>query len=165
MADHEDSGREIGRVELLQAVATAASGYFAANPMAPEKVDDIIKLFFRSLSGASGSYLVAVERHPAVAIEESVYPDRIVCLDCGMDLKFMNRHLREVHGITPLDYRMRWGLPENYPMVASTISAVRKEASRIGREKYLASEKYARLKAEKEAKAKAKALAKKASKG
>jgi len=55
---------------------------------------------------------------PAVPIEQSVTPDHLVCLEDGMKLKVLRKHLEEAHGLTPRQYRQKWGLPEDYPMTA-----------------------------------------------
>ena len=70
---------------------------------------------------------------PAVSIRASVKPDAVTCLDCGAKMKMLKRHLGTEHGMTPAEYRTRWNLPADYPMVAPEYAAKRKElAVRIG---------------------------------
>ncbi len=70
---------------------------------------------------------------PAVPIKQSVKPDYIVCLEDGKKLKMMKRHLNTAYNMTPDDYRKRWGLPRDYPMVAPNYAATRsKLAKKIG---------------------------------
>ena len=67
---------------------------------------------------------------PAVPIRESVFPDYVVCLECAKQYKTLKAHLREDHGLVPDDYRARWNLPENYPLVAPAYSERRSAISR-----------------------------------
>ena len=70
---------------------------------------------------------------PAVSIEQSVKPEYIVCLEDGTEHKMLKRHLRAAHDMTPDEYRQRWGLPRDYPLVSSNYAAVRsKLAKKIG---------------------------------
>ncbi len=70
---------------------------------------------------------------PAVPIKQSVKPEYIVCLDDGKKLKMLKRHLKTAYNMTPDDYRKRWGLPSDYPMVAPNYAATRsKLAKKIG---------------------------------
>src|SRR4051794_8169937 len=84
---------------------------------------------------ASGSTQQAVEepKAPAVPIKKSVQPDYIVCLDDGKRFKSLKRHLRTVYNLTPDQYRAKWGLRHDYPMVAPNYAATRSElAKRLG---------------------------------
>lgn len=74
-----------------------------------------------------------VTLEPAVSVPASVKPDLLVCLDCGAKMKMIKRHLNTDHGLTPAEYRSRWNLNSNYPMVAPDYAAKRKElAVKIG---------------------------------
>jgi predicted transcriptional regulator len=82
---------------------------------------------------ASDEPAVSVELTPAVPIRRSVTDDHIVCLEDGKKLKMLKRHLMTDHGLTPEQYRVRWGLRPDYPMVAPTYSAQRQVlAKQIG---------------------------------
>ena len=70
------------------------------------------------------------ELRPAVPVRKSVQPDYIVCLDDGKRFKSLKRHLRTVYNLTPEQYRAKWGLPANYPMVAPNYTAVRSELAK-----------------------------------
>lgn len=73
------------------------------------------------------------ELKPAVSVRASVKPDAVTCLECGEKMKMLKRHLGTEHGLTPTEYRSRWSLPADYPMVAPDYAAKRKElAVRIG---------------------------------
>ncbi|PYD79762.1 MULTISPECIES: MucR family transcriptional regulator [Komagataeibacter] len=67
---------------------------------------------------------------PAVPIKRSVFPDYIICLEDGRKLKMLKRHLQATYGMTPTEYRIKWGLPEHYPMVAPNYAARRSELAK-----------------------------------
>ena len=72
-------------------------------------------------------------KNPAVSVRRSVTSDHIVCLEDGLKFKSLKRHLRTYHNLTPVEYRNKWGLPANYPMVAANYSEKRAElAKKIG---------------------------------
>lgn len=73
----------------------------------------------------TGSFETAVEFEPAVPVKKSATPDHLVCLEDGKRFKSLKRHLRTEHGLTPEQYRQKWGLASNYPMVARRYSEVR----------------------------------------
>ena len=74
---------------------------------------------------AGGADRPAERPQPAVSIKKSVTPDFIVCLEDGKKLKMLKRHLKTAYGMTPSQYRERWGLPADYPMVAPNYAAQR----------------------------------------
>jgi predicted transcriptional regulator len=67
---------------------------------------------------------------PAVPVAESVTSKHLVCLEDGLELRLLKRHLREVHGMSPEKYRARWGLPDDYPMIATVYSRVRSKLAK-----------------------------------
>jgi predicted transcriptional regulator len=84
-----------------------------------------------ALSGVSGPAVVAeAALEPAVPIRNSVKRDFIVCLDDGKKLKMLKRHLMTHYGMTPEDYRAKWGLPADYPMVAPAYAEQRRELAK-----------------------------------
>lgn len=105
---------------MTEHIVSLASAYFSNNQVPPEKVGDVIREIRRSLEGdeETGPF-------PAVPIEESVHYDHLVCLEDGKQLKVLKRYLRERFNMTPEEYRERWGLPEDYPMVCQEYSEKR----------------------------------------
>jgi predicted transcriptional regulator len=70
---------------------------------------------------------------PAVPAKKSVFPDRLICIDCGAEMKMLKRHLRTEHNLSPEEYRARWGLPADYPIVTANYAKQRsKLAKAIG---------------------------------
>jgi predicted transcriptional regulator len=95
----------------------------------------VINTVYSSLTGLNGQprEVAAEPLKPAVPIRKSVTPEYIVCLEDGKKLKMLKRHLRSTYNMSPDEYRARWGLPPDYPMVAPNYAAQRSEfAKRIG---------------------------------
>ena len=136
MADksrNSDLKEEISPSDVLRMTAEVVSAYVGNNTVPPAKIPEVINTIFgtlRTLDGNGGR----VERpKPAVPIRKSVTPDFIVCLEDGKKLKMLKRHLRTTYSMTPEEYRAKWGLGSDYPMVAPNYSAQRsKFAKRIG---------------------------------
>ncbi|MEP3232105.1 MAG: MucR family transcriptional regulator [Hyphomicrobiales bacterium] len=83
--------------------------------------------------GAENEVETEQTRTPAVPIKKSIKPDMLTCLECGLEFKSLKKHLRASHDLSPEEYRKRWGLPSDYPMVASAYAERRSElAKRIG---------------------------------
>ena len=105
--------------ELLVLTSEIVSSYVANNKLEAHEITSVIEQVYKSLSGLGGaSSLVADRPQPAVPIKKSVQPDHIICLEDGKKLKMLKRHLKTAYNMTPEDYRERWGLPADYPMVA-----------------------------------------------
>lgn len=106
--------------------------------MAPVEVGDYFRATVEELlKENAGDQEPRVEREvqlqPAVPVEESVTPDYLVCLEDGKRFKMLKRHLRTAYGLSPEEYRRRWGLPADYPMVAPNYSALKSnEAKQTG---------------------------------
>ena len=118
--------KSIDRSELLALTADIVSAHVGNNAVAGAEVGALIQSVFDRLNSlATDEPSASVELAPAVAIRRSVTDDHIVCLEDGKKLKMLKRHLMTDHGMTPEDYRARWGLKPDYPMVAPTYSAQR----------------------------------------
>jgi predicted transcriptional regulator len=126
--------QSIGRGELLALTAEIVAAHVGNNALASADVAALIQSVFDTLSGlAADEPAVLVELMPAVPIRHSVTDDHIVCLECGKKLKMLKRHLVTDHEMTPQEYRAKWGLKPDYPMVARTYSAQRQAlAKQIG---------------------------------
>jgi predicted transcriptional regulator len=111
------------------------AAYVSKNTVAANQIPELIHTVFNSLSQAEGQApeVKAEAPRPAVSIKRSVTPEYIVCLEDGKKLKMLKRHLRTTYNMTPDDYRAKWGLPPDYPMVAPNYAAQRSEfAKKIG---------------------------------
>jgi predicted transcriptional regulator len=122
------------RSELLALTSDIVSAHLSNNGVAPAEVASLIQVVFDKLNAlAAVEEATSVELTPAVPIRRSVTDDYIVCLEDGRKLKMLKRHLMTAYGMTPGEYRAKWGLKPDYPMVAPNYAAKRQElATRIG---------------------------------
>ncbi|MEY4708046.1 MAG: hypothetical protein RJB58_1769 [Pseudomonadota bacterium] len=121
--------------DILRLVTEIVAAYVARNPVAASELPGIIKNVHATLGGLSGRAPEGgtAPRPPAVPVKKSVTPDHIVCLEDGKKLKMLKRYLRSRYKMSPDEYRARWNLPPDYPMVAPNYAARRSElAKKIG---------------------------------
>lgn len=112
---------------LITLTADIVAAHVSNNSVAVSDVPTLIGNVHSALAGLSGAGAVpAVALDPAVPIRLSVKKDYIVCLDDGKKLKMLKRHLMTHYGMTPDDYRAKWGLPADYPMVAPAYAEQRR---------------------------------------
>ncbi len=120
------------RREMLEHTTKVVAAHVANNPIAVTDVPGLIATVHQALA-TLGPEEAAPRPEPAVSIKQSVKPEYIVCLDDGKKLKMLKRHLRTAYNMTPDDYRKRWGLSRDYPMVAPNYAKQRSElAKKIG---------------------------------
>jgi predicted transcriptional regulator len=113
--------------------AEIVAAYVSRNSVPAEAVPEIIQQVFHTLSAIGTGEPQAPRPEPAVPVKKSVMPDYIVCLEDGKKLKMLKRYLRSRYDMSPDEYRRRWGLPPDYPMVAPAYAARRSEfAKQIG---------------------------------
>jgi predicted transcriptional regulator len=119
---------------LLTLTADIVSAHVANNAVASADVPVLIATVHDALAGLGKPVQeVAPAQEPAVSVRASVKPDYIVCLEDGKKLKMLKRHLMTHYQMTPADYRAKWKLPADYPMVASNYAEQRKSlALKIG---------------------------------
>jgi predicted transcriptional regulator len=119
---------------LITLTSDIVAAHVSNNNVPIEDLPALISNVFGALAGLGGVEPVVEERpEPAVSIRASVKPDYIVCLEDGKKLKMLKRHLMTHYNMTPEDYRQRWNLPSDYPMVAPNYAEKRRElAKKIG---------------------------------
>jgi predicted transcriptional regulator len=118
--------------ELPALTTQIVAAYVANNTVAVNDLPGLIRQVHAALANVGGTAEIAPERpQPAVPIKRSVLPDYIVCLEDGKKLKMLKRHLKTAFNMTPEDYRERWDLPPDYPMVAPNYASQR---SRLAKE-------------------------------
>jgi predicted transcriptional regulator len=120
---------------LSRLTADVVAAYVSNNSLPTAHLADLIHAVYASLSGlGSAPAEPKIEpAKPATTIKKSITPDYLVCLEDGKKLKMLKRHLRSTYGMTPDDYRAKWNLPSDYPMVAPNYAAQRSEfAKKIG---------------------------------
>lgn len=122
---------QIEHNDLLALTADIVSSHVANNSVAVNDLPQLIQNVFATLAGLS-TPTVAPEpkQEPAVSIRQSIKPDYIVCLEDGKKLKMLKRHLMTAYGMTPDDYRAKWGLPADYPMVAPNYAESRRQLAK-----------------------------------
>jgi predicted transcriptional regulator len=127
MAEHSPSASVLGLT------AQIVSAHVSNNSVTPDALPSLIQEVYKTLAGV-GKEPVALDRPaPAVPVKKSVFPDHIVCLEDGKKLKMLKRHLKTAYDMTPEQYRERWGLPPEYPMVAPNYARHRSSlAKKIG---------------------------------
>jgi predicted transcriptional regulator len=120
--------------DLLRMTAEVAAAYVGNNPVAAAQLPEVIKTIHSSISALDGGAPVGASGlKPIVPIKKSIAPDYIICLEDGKKLKMLKRHLRTSYGLTPEEYRIKWGLPADYPMVAPNYAEQRSAfAKKIG---------------------------------
>ncbi len=121
------------QTELLELTAEIVAAHASNNTVAPADLTAMIRDVYQALSTLGGDTAMAEAPKPAVPVKKSVFPDYIVCLEDGKKLKMLKRHLKTAYDLTPDQYRARWGLAADYPMVAPDYAKQRSSlAKKIG---------------------------------
>lgn len=134
MAD-ETGRNDTSETDILAHASDIVAAYVSRNAVGAAALPDLIRTVHQSLSGLTDAPPPAVreKQKPAVPISKSVQRDYIVCLEDGAHLKMLKRYLRSRFGLSPEDYRRKWGLPPEYPMVAPAYAERRSDfAKQIG---------------------------------
>jgi predicted transcriptional regulator len=115
------------KYELIAMATDIVSAYVGHNSMAPGDVPGLIRKVFDALRLASGAAPAPepVRGEPAVPIKKSLTPDYLICLEDGKKFKSLKRHLRAHYDLSPEEYREKWNLPADYPMVAPNYAQAR----------------------------------------
>lgn len=104
---------------MLSLTTDIVSAYLSHNTVPLSDIPNLIGQTYKTLASLEGEGPSGLERpQPAVPIKRSVTPDYLICLEDGKKLKMLKRHLKTAYNMTPEEYRERWGLPADYPMVA-----------------------------------------------
>jgi len=118
---------ETGEDTLLTLTADIVAAHVSNNSVAVNDLPNLIQNVHSALSGISQSTAAPEPRpEPKVSIRSSIKPDSIACLECGSRQKMLKRHLMTNHDMTPADYRQKWGLAPDYPMVAPNYAEQRR---------------------------------------
>jgi len=121
--------------ELLKFASDIVAAYVSNNPIPVGEIPAMIRNIHATLGGLAGGLAAdaALAHKPAVSVKKSITPEYIVCLEDGKKLKMLKRYLRSRYNLSPEEYRSKWGLPADYPMVAPNYAAQRSEfAKKIG---------------------------------
>jgi predicted transcriptional regulator len=131
----ETTAPKMGEEELLRMTADVVAAYVSNNTLPTAQVGEIINAVYGSLKSLEGqvAQVPPEPQKPAVPIRKSITPEFLICLEDGKKLKMLKRHLRSTYSMTPDEYRSKWGLAPDYPMVAPNYAERRSEfAKKIG---------------------------------
>jgi predicted transcriptional regulator len=131
----EPTAPRIAEEELLRMTADVVAAYVSNNTLPTTQLAEVINAVYGSLKSLEGpvAQVQPEPLKPAVPIRKSVTPEFLICLEDGKKLKMLKRHLRSTYNMTPDEYRSKWGLAQDYPMVAPNYAERRSEfAKKIG---------------------------------
>ena len=117
---------------ILEMTADIVSAYVGNNSVSAQELPALINSVHGALTQAStgGAEAQAEPQEPAVSIRKSITPDYLICLDDGRKFKSLKRHLRTKYDMSPDEYRAKWGLPKDYPMVAPNYAKARSDLAK-----------------------------------
>ena len=119
---------DIDREELLRMTTEIVASYLSHNSVPAENLPDLIKTVHSTMTSVSLNEEKAEQKaKPAVPVSKSIADDHIVCLEDGKKLKMLKRYLRSQYNMSPDEYRQKWNLPADYPMVAPAYSRKRSQ--------------------------------------
>lgn len=113
------------KAELIEMTADIVSAYVGNNMVAAGDIPAVIQSVYGALSTASSGTAAPSAQEPAVPVKKSVGQDYIICLEDGKKFKSLKRHLSSKYDMSPDEYRAKWGLPKDYPMVAPAYAKAR----------------------------------------
>jgi len=124
----------IEQLDTIHLASDIVAAYVANNTLKAGDLPDLLQTVHAAVAGlAGGDPAYGGNREPAVAINKSITPDYIICLEDGQKLKMLKRYLRTHYDLSPEDYRRKWGLPADYPLVAPNYAKRRSQlAKKIG---------------------------------
>ena len=123
------SEKSVERSELLTLTSDIVVNHASKNAVPSTDLSGLIETVFNTLSGL-GPPPAKPEQKPAVSIKKSVTKQFIICLECGKPQKMIKRHLHNAHDTNPAEYRAKWGLAHDYPMVAPVYAALRSKLAK-----------------------------------
>ena len=127
MAEKDDT--KLQPTELLELTTEIVSAFVGNNSVPTEEIPSVIQSVHKALS-TLGNDAPGTKQKPAVPIKKSVTRDYLICLEDGKKLKMLKRHLANAHGMTPQEYRAKWGLRQDYPVVASAYAETRSKLAK-----------------------------------
>jgi predicted transcriptional regulator len=121
-----------GNSNYIELTAEIVSAYVSNNTVAASDIPSLINQVYAALSRVSGKSgdVTAEPLKPAISVKKSITPEYIVCLEDGKKFKSLKRHLRTQYSMTPEQYREKWGLGADYPMVAPNYAAARSQLAK-----------------------------------
>jgi predicted transcriptional regulator len=133
--------------DVLGLTAQIVSAHLTKNPVPVDELPSLIREVYKTLASVGEATAPVEAPKPAVPVTKSVFPDYIVCLEDGKQMTMLKRHLMTEHNMTVDQYRAKWTLPANYPMVAPNYAETRSSLAKkmgLGRSRTVAAKKPAR---------------------
>jgi predicted transcriptional regulator len=134
MPEHVEAGSKA--IDTINFASTIVAAYVSRNSIPASELPNLVKSVHETIVGLTGGHAEQsgmASQKPAVPVKRSITPDYIVCLEDGKKLKMLKRYLRSNYELSPEQYRAKWGLPRDYPMVAPNYSSQRSQfAKNIG---------------------------------
>ena len=120
------------KAEVIEMTADIVSAYVGNNSVSSADLPALIQSVHRALAGIAGGPEVVepAPKEPAVPLKKSITPDYLICLEDGRKFKSLKRHLRTKYNMSPEEYRSKWGLPKDYPMVAPNYAKARSDLAK-----------------------------------
>ena len=120
------------KAEIIEMTADIVSAYVGNNSVSATELPNLIQSVHRALTSVTGGAVEApaAPKEPAVPIKKSITPDYLVCLEDGRKFKSLKRHLRTKYDMSPDEYRSKWGLAKDYPMVAPNYAKARSDLAK-----------------------------------
>jgi predicted transcriptional regulator len=115
---------------IIALTAQIVSAHVANNDVEAAQLPVFIQQVYQALATAAQAPAESTQPVPSVDANKSVFADHILCLDCGQSFKTLKRHIGSDHQMTPDQYRVKWGLPRSYPMVAAEYAAMRSRVAK-----------------------------------
>lgn len=129
----EEENASVGAADFVVYATEIVSAYVRNNAVQTSELPELIRSVHRALVELGGAVAEPEKQKPAVTVKKSVHHDYLICLEDGLKFKSLKRHLRSKYDLSPDEYREKWGLPADYPMVAPGYSAQRsKLAKKMG---------------------------------
>jgi len=123
---------ELKAGSLLQMATTIVAAHVSKSSVPAAEIPRLLSDIYQALSGLADGKLTATQTRsePAIPVKKSVTPDYIICLECGKKQKMLKRHIRTAYGLSPEQYREKWDLPPEYPMVSANYAKKRSALAR-----------------------------------
>ncbi len=116
--------------EILALTTQIVTAHVSHNTVSADELPKLLQQIFETLLGIDRNGHTAIAPKGAVSVSKSITPDYIICLEDGKKLKMLKRHLKTAFNMTPDEYRTRWGLPSDYPMVAPNYAKQRRKLAK-----------------------------------
>ena len=132
MSQEDQNPQGLSNAVLVEMTARLVASYVCRNSLSADQLPDLIRSVHDSLKATEIDPEPVPEKaqKPVVSIKKSITPDYLICLEDGKKLKMLKRHLRAKYDLSPEEYRAKWGLPPDYPMVAPNYAAQRSSFAR-----------------------------------